>query len=71
MSESTSQTLTLVGRFWLIPEDYFSTGILAAPGLLAMPHSKQRGFNRDVINPQDGHILCDWNPPVSAFLCTR
>jgi hypothetical protein len=24
-----------------------------------LPHSKQRGFNRDVINPQDGHILCD------------
>jgi hypothetical protein len=24
-----------------------------------LPHSKQRGFNREVINPQDGHILCD------------
>ena len=24
-----------------------------------LPHSKQRSFNRDVINPQDGHILCD------------
>ena len=24
-----------------------------------LPHSKQRAFNRDVINPQDGHILCD------------
>jgi len=23
------------------------------------PHSKQHAFNRDVINPQDGHILCD------------
>jgi hypothetical protein len=29
---------------------------------LAAPHSKQRGFSRDVINPQDGHILCDRNP---------
>ena len=38
-------------------------------GMLAMPHSKQRGFNRDVINPQDGHILCDRNPPVCAFTC--
>jgi hypothetical protein len=28
----------------------------AAKGL---PHSKQRAFSRDVINPQDGHILCD------------
>jgi hypothetical protein len=24
-----------------------------------LPHSKQLAFNRDVINPQDGHILCD------------
>jgi hypothetical protein len=24
-----------------------------------LPHSKQLGFNRDVINPQDGHILCN------------
>ena len=40
-------------------------------GTLAVPHSKQRGFNRDVINPQDGHILCDRNPPVSAFWCIR
>ena len=23
-----------------------------------LPHSMQRAFNRDVINPQDGHILC-------------
>jgi hypothetical protein len=24
-----------------------------------LPHSKQLAFSRDVINPQDGHILCD------------
>ena len=24
-----------------------------------LPHSKQLAFNRDVINPQDGHILCN------------
>jgi hypothetical protein len=24
-----------------------------------LPHSKQLAFNRDVINPQNGHILCD------------
>jgi hypothetical protein len=24
-----------------------------------LPHSKPLAFNRDVINPQDGHILCD------------
>jgi hypothetical protein len=24
-----------------------------------LPHSKQLAFSRDVINPQEGHILCD------------
>jgi hypothetical protein len=28
-----------------------------------LPHSKQYAFDRDVINPQDGHILSD---PYSA-----
>jgi hypothetical protein len=28
--------------------------------MLATPHPKQRAFSRDVINPQDGHIL--WVP---------
>jgi len=28
---------------------------------LATPHSTQRAFSRDVINPQFGHILCDPN----------
>ena len=32
-----------------------------------MPHSKQFGFNRDVINPQEGHILCDRNPATCGF----
>jgi hypothetical protein len=34
---------------------------------LAMPHSRQRGFRREVINPQDGQILCDWNPANCGF----
>src|SRR3981081_689366 len=29
-----------------------------------LPHSKQRAFSRDVINPQDGHIVC---VPYSAI----
>jgi hypothetical protein len=29
-----------------------------------LPHSKQLAFNREVINPQDGHILCDPNPAI-------
>jgi hypothetical protein len=31
-------------------------------------HSKQRAFNRDVINPQEGHILWDRNPAICGFL---
>jgi hypothetical protein len=35
-----------------------------------LPHSKQRAFNRGVINPQDGHILC--NPyPATCVLTLR
>ena len=32
-----------------------------------LPHSKQFAFNRDVINPQDGHILCDPDPATCGF----
>jgi hypothetical protein len=32
-----------------------------------LPHSKQHSFNRDVINPQDGHILCDPNAAICGF----
>ena len=32
-----------------------------------LPHSKQRALNRDVINPHDGHILCDLNPAICGF----
>jgi hypothetical protein len=31
------------------------------------PHSKQCAFDRDVINPQDGHILCDPNPAICGL----
>lgn len=34
---------------------------------LATPHSRQRGLIRDVINPQDGRILCDRNPVICGF----
>jgi hypothetical protein len=32
-----------------------------------LPHSRQRAFNRDVINPQDGHILCDPKRAACGF----
>jgi hypothetical protein len=31
------------------------------------PHSRQNSFERDVINPQDGHILCDPKPAICGL----
>src|SRR5712691_10167379 len=31
------------------------------------PHSRQNSFERDVINPQDGHILCEPKPAICGF----
>jgi hypothetical protein len=31
------------------------------------PHSRQNSFERDVINPQDGHILCGLKPAICGF----
>jgi len=31
------------------------------------PHSKQHASSRDVINPQDGHIVCDPYPAIRGF----
>ena len=43
---------------------FLETEYTAVKGL---PHSKQFAFNRDVINPQDGHILCDPDPATCGF----
>jgi hypothetical protein len=32
---------------------------IAGAGAIDFPHSRQDGFDRGVINPQNGHILCD------------
>src|ERR1700757_2562947 len=32
-----------------------------------LPHSRQRGLSRDVINPHDGHILRDRTPLSCSF----
>src|ERR1017187_3370308 len=47
---------------------FFEVGYTTA--VKGLPHSKQLGFNRDVINPQDGHILCDPYPAMRGVsLC--
>ena len=38
---------------------YFSRTGVTLTAIRDLPHSKQHGLNRDVIHPQDGHILCD------------
>jgi len=35
---------------------------LVVAGASDFPHSRQDVFDRDVINPQNGHILCDAKP---------
>jgi hypothetical protein len=35
-------------------------------GLSDLPHSRQHVLRRDVINPQNGHILCD--PKLAVFM---
>jgi hypothetical protein len=47
------------------PAVYFSRIGITLRGL---PHSKQHAFDRDVINPQDGHILCDPYPAIFGSL---
>jgi hypothetical protein len=35
------------------------TDYLVVAGASDFPHSRHDVFDRDVINPQNGHILCD------------
>jgi len=46
---------------------YFSRIGITLTSVRDSPHSKQQAFNREVINPQDGHILCDPNPAICGF----
>jgi hypothetical protein len=46
---------------------YFSRTGVTLTAVSDWPHSKQNAFNRDVISPQDGHILCDPNPAICGF----
>jgi hypothetical protein len=45
----------------------FISDVADTTAMKGLPHSKQLAFNREVINPQDGHILCNWTPAVSGF----
>ena len=45
---------------------HFST-IEYTPAVRDLPHSKQHAFNREVINPHDGHILCVPYPAICGF----
>ena len=36
-----------------------------------LPHSRQNAFERGVINPQDGHILCVPKPAICGFTLTK
>jgi len=40
---------------------------MALASLRVLPHSKQHAFDRDVINPQDGHIVCEPYPAIWGF----
>jgi hypothetical protein len=45
--------------------------LAAYAGLSNLPHSRQDILRRDVISPQNGHILCDEKPrrfPLNKFL---
>jgi hypothetical protein len=46
---------------------YFSRIGVTLTRLRDSPHSKQFGFNRDVINPQELHIVCDPYPAIRGF----
>jgi len=39
--------------------------------LNGFPHSRQNRLARGVINPQNGHILCDWNCWASGMSSVR
>jgi hypothetical protein len=49
------------------PALYFSRTGITLTAVRDWPHSKQHAFKRDVINPQDGHILCDPNPAICGL----
>src|SRR6266480_1765434 len=52
----------------LLSDASFHRGYAARTGL---PHSRQNAFERDVINPQDGHILCGPKPAIGGFTLTN
>src|SRR6185437_10732152 len=45
--------------------------VLTQAGLSDLPHSKQQVLVRDVINPQNGHILCEWTSSARGLIIAR
>jgi hypothetical protein len=41
--------------------------VASSPAGNGLPHSRQNAFERDLINRQDGHILCDPKPAIRGF----
>jgi hypothetical protein len=53
--------MSLSGKFWgkVSEAEVHFFDVEDTTAVKGLPHSKQLAFNRDVINPQAGHILCD------------
>ena len=49
------------------PSSSYFSEVEYSTAVNGLPHSKQFAFKRDVINPQDGHILCDPYPATCGF----
>ena len=43
------------------------TYLVMPVGASDFPHSRQEALDREVINPQNGHILCAWTSRVCRF----
>jgi hypothetical protein len=46
----------------IVPKNSSLLFYLVVAGASDFPHSRQDDLDRDVINPQNGHILCDAKP---------
>jgi hypothetical protein len=61
--------ISLAEKFWgdVSKATVHFFGIEYTTAVKGLPHSIQLAFNRGVINPHDGHILCDPNRAACGF----